>query len=261
MDTSSHIPVVSIIMPAYNAQKHIAESIRSICRQTYTDWELIVIDDCSGDNTYRIVQQLARDEERIVLMRTDINSGSGIARNMGIHVARGRFIAFCDSDDRWYDTKLAVQLPFMLNKGYEFTTTYYEDVDEDYTPFYVVKPADGQTLQDVILGCTVGTSEVIYDTQRIGKVFMPDFRRSQDWALWLRLLKKVPALHVCPQILSQYMHNQKGVSRKKTAMVKAAINVYHVELGYSYTKSWMIFLFRFLPRNIFKKLRKLKDNH
>lgn len=261
MDPVQFIPTVSVIMPAYNAQKHIAESISAICKQTYTDWELIVIDDCSSDNTYQIVQQLARDDKRIVLLRTDINSGSGIARNMGIHAARGRFIAFCDSDDRWYENKLEVQLSFMLDNGYEFTTTYYEDVDENYKPFYVVKPADGQTLQDVIVGCTVGTSEVIYDTQRIGKVFMPDFRRSQDWALWLRLLKKVPCLHVCPQILSQYMHNQAGVSRKKTAMIEAAIRVYRVELGYSFLKSWLIFLFCFLPRNIYKKLRKLKDNH
>lgn len=249
-------PLISVIMPAYNTSRYIGQSIQAIQAQTYPHWELFVIDDCSQDNTFSIVQSLAQQDNRITLLRTERNSGSGIARNMGIRMAKGRYIAFCDSDDCWLPTKLEEQLHFMQENGYEFTVTWYQDCDESLRPYYTVKQPDQQIFNDLIAGCVVGTSEVMYDTQRIGKVFMPDFRRSQDWVLWLRILQKVDCLYVYPHVLSLYRANR-GVSRNKLAMVKAAIRVYHRELGYSYLKAYWIFMTQFLPKNIYKKLRKI----
>ena len=250
-------PQVSVIMPAYNSGRYIKDSILSIQTQTYQDWELIVIDDCSTDNTSEIVKNLIREDPRIQLLSTEKNSGSGVARNIGIEAAKGRFIAFCDSDDRWYPDKLEIQIPFMINNGYEFTNGYYADVDSNFNVLYIVRPPEKQDFNDMIKGCNVGSNSVVYDTRRIGKMYMPPFRRSEDWGLWLRILKKVDYLHLCPHILYQYQHHKGGVSRNRIAMVRAAIQVYHEELGYSYLKSYWIFMTQFMPRQIHKKLKKV----
>lgn len=251
------MPIVSIIMPAYNSGQFITESIESILSQTMKDWELLVIDDCSVDATIEVVRRFAENDSRIRLLSTKENSGSGIARNIGIKEANGRYIAFCDSDDWWYPDKLALQIQFMEKNGYEFVCSYYEDAKIDLTPYYVVTPPAKQNFKDMTSGCIVGTPGVIYDTARIGKIYMPEYRRSQDWGTWMRILRQVDFLYVFPRALWRYRHNPQSMSNNKIKMVKAAISIYRNELGYSKIKSWWVFLTVFLPKNIGKKIRKI----
>lgn len=251
------MPDVSIIMPTYNSARFIKESIDSVLSQTYTNWELLIVDDCSTDETWRELQQISQKENRIHTFRTKKNAGSGIARNIGIREAKGRYIAFIDSDDWWYPMKLQKQLDFMYQGGYEFTCTWYEDADINLTPYHVSRPHDKQDFAYMRCGNEVGTPGVIYDTARIGKIYMPDYRRAQDWGLWLRIATKVDYLHVCPFVSFKYRHNEKSVTQNKWKMAQAVINVYKNELHYSSLRAWLVFLFRFMPRNILRKLKKI----
>ena len=120
---------MSIITPCYNAERFIAQAIESVLAQTYTDWEMLIVDDCSKDNTIKIVQQYVDKDERIKLFCLQKNSGAGIARNKSIEEAKGRFIAFLDSDDIWFPNKLETQINFMLDNNYESVCSWYEYVD------------------------------------------------------------------------------------------------------------------------------------
>lgn len=246
--------LVSIIMPAYNCEKYIEDSINSVIEQTYNNWELLIINDCSKDKTWQILEQYAKKDERIHVFQTPHNSGSGVSRNIGISHANGRYIAFLDSDDWWYPNKLANQLDYMRNNNYEFTCTWYEDADEQLVPYHISRPHDNQSFSYMRYGNEVGTPGVIIDTQRIGKIFMPDFRRGQDWGLWLRILKKVDYLHVCPFVSFKYRHNSQSATQNKWKMVKAVLDVYQNELHYSKVRAICIFTFGFMPRNILRKL-------
>ena len=246
--------LVSIIMPAYNSARFIRESIDSVLAQTYTEWELLIVDDCSTDNTKEVVQSYS--DERIHYFKTPHNSGSGVARNMGIEAAKGRYIAFIDGDDWWYPEKLERQIAFMQDNKYDFTCTWYEDAREDLTPYHISRPHDTQNLKYMRFGNEVGTPGVIFDTYRFGKVFMPNYRKAQDWGLWLRILNKVDYLHVCPFVSFKYRHNADSATHNKWKMFKAVMTIYQEELHYSYFKAIIIFTFGFMPRNIKRKIER-----
>lgn len=247
--------LVSIIMPAYDASQYIKESIDSVLAQTYQNWELLIVDDCSTDKTAEVVALF--NDRRIMLYKTPRNSGAGIARNIGICKAKGRYIAFIDGDDWWYPEKLEKQLAFMQQHHYEFTCTWYEDSDINLTPYHVSRPHDKQDFAYMRCGNEVGTPGVIYDAARIGKIFMPEYHRGEDWTTWLNILQKVDYLHVCPFVSFKYRHNEKSVTQNKWKMAQAVINVYKNELHYSSLRAWLVFLFRFMPRNISRKLKKI----
>ena len=122
--------LVSIIMPSYKCGKFIEESIKSVQSQTYQNWELIIVDDCSGAGTISIVQKIQLEEQRIRLYQNDYNSGAAISRNVALREAKGRWIAFLDSDDLWEPTKLERQILFMEDNGYAFTYHEYVEIDE-----------------------------------------------------------------------------------------------------------------------------------
>ena len=249
---------VSIIMPYYNAAKYIYETIESIIAQTYTDWELIVVDDCStSPETLAVLARVASLDGRIRVVRAEKNGGAGLARNLGIREAVGRYIAFCDSDDWWYPTKLEEQLKFMQDNGYEFTCTWYEDANERLVPYYTMKQASRQSFKSMISGCNIGTPGVIYDTERIGKKFMPPLRRAEDWGLWMTILKEVDYVYTYPEALWKYRHIPGSETSNKWLMLKAVVEMYRTVLGMSSLRAWCTGLFLFLPSNILKKLRKL----
>ena len=131
--------LVSIIMPSYNAEKYIKSAIHSILRQTYASWELIIVDDCSRDNTVDIIRNF--DDSRIRLFKNKKNSGAAISRNKALREAKGKYIAFLDSDDIWAPTKLEEQLAFMKKKGYAFTYTDYRiQLNGEWLPYICTGP-------------------------------------------------------------------------------------------------------------------------
>lgn len=248
---------VSIIMPYYNAANYIFETVGSIVNQTYKDWELIIVDDCSPDpETDEVLERVASTDNRIKILKAEKNGGAGVTRNIGIKAAQGRYIAFCDSDDWWYPTKLVEQLKFMVDNGYEFTCTWYEDANEKLVPYYTMKQAPKNSYNSLIAGCNIGTPGVMFDTQRIGKRYMPNLRRAEDWGLWQIILRDVDYLYTYPKALWKYRHVQGSETSNKWKQMQAVIEMYQQVLGFSSLKAKAFGYFVFLPNNILKKLRK-----
>ena len=189
---------VSIIMPYYNAAKYIKETVNAIIAQTYKDWELIIVDDCSpAPETQTVLQEVKEMDDRIRILRTSVNGGAGVARNIAIGEARGRYLAFCDSDDWWYSTKLEEQIKFMEDNHYPFTCTWYEDANENLESYYTMRQVSKQSYKSMISGCNIGTPGVMIDTQKLGKKQMPNLRRAEDWGLWMMYLRDTDYLYTC----------------------------------------------------------------
>lgn len=251
------MPEVSIIMPYYNAAEYIFETVESVINQTFKDWELIIVDDCSpAPETRRVLQEVKNTDERIRVLMARENGGAGCARNIGINEAQGRFLAFIDSDDWWYPTKLEEQLKFMEENNYPFTCTWYEDANEKLESYYTMKQAPKQTYKSMITGCNVGTPGVMIDTQVLGKKEMPPLRRAEDWGLWMKYLRDTEYLVTYPKALWKYRHVPGSETSNKWKQLKAVVKMYQVVLGFSVIKAWYVGLFIFLPQNILKKLKK-----
>lgn len=207
---------VSVIMPAYNCEKYIAKTIASVVAQTYTDWELLVCDDCSTDSTKAIVEAAALADARIKCLTTPTNLGASEARNYGIERATGRYIAFLDSDDLWYPDKLEKQIAFMNEKKCVLSCTAYEHVNEngEKTGRVVVPPKKAGYNYCLFVGNCIGNSTAVYDTLRHGKVYVPTIRKRNDFALWLRILKKGEIVCGMPEILTSYSNRSDSLSSK-----------------------------------------------
>lgn len=249
---------VSIIMPYYNAAQYIRETVGAIISQTYKDWELIIVDDCSpAPETVDVLKDVADMDVRIKVLRTVKNGGAGIARNVGIRAAQGRYLAFCDSDDWWYPTKLEEQLRFMEGNNHPFTCTWYEDANEKLESYYTMKQAPRQTFKSMIAGCNVGTPGVMIDTQVLGKKYMPALRRAEDWGLWMEYLRDTDYLVTYPKALWKYRHVEGSETSQKLKLIKSVVAMYKTVIGMNTLKAWLVCLFVFLPKNVFKKLKKV----
>ena len=248
---------ISIIMPYYNAAKFIKETVDAIIAQTYLDWELIIVDDCSpAPETESVLKNIAAMDSRIRALKTPKNGGAGMARNVGIQAAEGRYLAFCDSDDWWYPSKLEEQLKFMQENYYPFTCTWYEDANENLKSYYTMKQTPKQSYDSMISGCNVGTPGVMIDTKVLGKKYMPNLRRAEDWGLWMMYLKDTDYLYTYPKALWKYRHIPGSETSNKWKQMQAVVDMYQMVLGFSKVKAWGVALFVFLPNNIWKKLKK-----
>lgn len=248
---------VSIIMPYYNAAEYIKETVEAIIAQTYKDWELIIVDDCStAPETSEALKRVAAKDTRIKVMIGEKNGGAGLARNIGIKEATGRYLAFCDSDDWWYPTKLEEQLKFMEENNYPFTCTWYEDANEKLETYYTMKQDDKQSYRSMISGCNVGTPGVMIDLQLVGKKYMPALRRAEDWGLWMIILKEVDYLYTYPKALWKYRHITGSETSNKWKQMKAVVTMYNTVLGFNIIKAWLTCIFVFLPNNVIKKIKK-----
>lgn len=246
--------LVSIITPSYNCAQFIAETIDSIVSQTYPEWELLVTDDCSTDNSRDIIRGYADRDKRIRLFELDKNSGAGVARNNSIKEAKGRYIAFCDSDDRWYPDKLQKQLAFMAEKDCAFSYTSYMTCDENGENQGIVVCRRRETLSSMQRDDKIGCLTAMYDTEKVGKVYMPELRKRQDWALKLKVLLKCRFALGMKEPLAIYRERRQSLSRKKTDLVKYNLLVYREILGWSSIRAYLFFGIIFMPHYILKKL-------
>ena len=192
--------LVSIIMPSYNTGKFIAESIASVAAQTYTDWELIVVDDASTDNTDDVVQRVflsgAQAESKdlpskIHYLKNDHNRGAAFSRNRALREAKGKWIAFLDSDDLWTPDKLEKQIAFMAKNGYAFSYTRYEEMGEDGKPTGTI--VDGPrriTKTGMFNYCWLGCLTVMYDRDVVGDIQIAEIQKNNDYAMWLKICRK-----------------------------------------------------------------------
>ena len=185
------MPETSIVMACYNAESFVKDAIQSCRSQSYKDWELIVVDDCSTDSSVDVVRSTIQMDNRIRLIESKQNGGPAAARNTAIAKATGRFIAFLDADDLWLPDKLRTQIGFMKDNQVVFS----------YSDYHVLTQASGEVLGERIFAQSVtfdglrkeniiGCLTAVYDTRALGKVYMPGLRRRQDFGLWLSILKK-----------------------------------------------------------------------
>lgn len=213
--------LVSIIMPTYNCGKFIGETIDAILKQTYTNWEVIIVDDCSFDNTKEIVASYTEKDKRIKYYGFEVNSGAAKARTKAMELAKGEYIAFCDSDDLWLPKKLEKQLAFMKENGYAFSCTAYEKVDEEGLPLNrVIKTVEKVDYNRLLLDCPVGNSTVMYSVKKMGKFKVPNIRKRNDDALWLQMLKKEKYIWGMPDILMKYRIRRNSISSNKWKLIR-----------------------------------------
>lgn len=213
--------LVSIITPTYNCGKFIGETIESVLKQSYENWEMIIVDDCSTDNTKEVVKKYADNDRRIKYYLLEINSGAAVARTKAIELAIGDYIAFLDSDDLWTSNKLECQLKFMKENNYNFTCTEYEQIDELGNSLNkIIKVKIKTDYNGVLLSCPIGNSTVMYNVKKMGKFEVPNIRKRNDDALWLKMLKKEKYIYGLNKSLMKYRIRSNSISSNKFNLVK-----------------------------------------
>lgn len=247
--------LVSVITPSYNSACFIKETIESILSQTYTNWELLITDDCSTDNTEIIVKEYTQKDNRIKFFKLEKNSGAGVARNHSINKAKGRFIAFCDSDDYWYPNKLEKQLAFMEKEDSTFSFTSYNVCSEKGTIKGQILAPKKASFFDLICDDCIGCLTAMYNAEKLGKFLMPTIRKRQDWGLWLNIIQKSEFAHGMPECLACYRLRTQSLSANKFSLVKYNVNVYKQVLNYPTYKAYLTFLFLFMPSYTLKKIK------
>lgn len=212
--------LVSIIMPSYNTAKYIEESIKSVLVQTYTNWELIIVDDCSTDNTDEIVRSFLSDD-RIKYFKHEKNSGAAVSRNKALREAKGKWIAFLDSDDLWLPEKLERQIAFMKANDYKFSYTDYEELDKNSTSLNILVSGPKKvTKKGMYRYCWVGCLTVMYDAEQIGLIQIKDIKKNNDYAMWLQVSKKANCYRL-PECLSFYIKHEGSISSgSKVKLIK-----------------------------------------
>lgn len=233
--------LVSIIMPSYNSQKTIAESIESVLEQTYENWELLITDDCSSDDTVEIIKIFCERDNRIKLFELENNSGAGAARNYSINEAKGRFIAFLDSDDCWSSEKLSKQLSFMQKEDSKFSFSWYQKVSNENRLGNIVTAPKKVRYSDILSSNSIGCLTAIYDVNYFGKVYMPLIRKRQDMALWLKLLEIIEFAD-CVQECLAYYRTDSGMTTNKFSVAINQWRFYRDYLGLNLFVSARLFL-------------------
>lgn len=201
--------IISIIMPSYNTAQYIVQSISSVQNQTSQNWELIIVDDCSTDNTDEMVRPFLTDQ-RIRYLKNEQNSGAAISRNRAIREAKGKWIAFLDSDDLWMPEKLEKQVAFMEQNGYHFSYTNYEEINMagEKTGVRVTGPKR-ITKTGMFNYCWPGCLTVMYDSEAVGLIQIADIKKNNDYAMWLKVCRKADC-YLLDECLAQYRKGRVG---------------------------------------------------
>jgi teichuronic acid biosynthesis glycosyltransferase TuaG len=245
---------VTIVLPCWNSAARIKTTIKSVQAQTYSHWELIVVDDASEDNSISIVRELAEIDHRIQLVTLGHNGGAAIARNAGIERAHGDFIAFIDSDDIWLPDKLQTQLSFMETRGIDVSHTSYRFIDEHGRRLgRRTTCKEHLSYEDLLKYNRVGTSTVVYRRKNIGNPLMPNLRNRQDWAYWLLLARLTGGMYYLPEVLAEYTVRKNSISGDKLKLIQFHWLIYHDIEGNGILKSALL-----LTTNLWRHLMRSK---
>lgn len=228
--------IVSIITPCYNSEKYIADTYNSIKSQTYTNWEWIIVDDCSSDKSGEIIQSF--NDNRIKLIIQSKNQGAAYSRNLALNKAQGRFITFLDSDDLWLPNFLETTINYLIENNEELVYSSYKRVDENLKPlladFIAVDKVDRNRI---LYNCPIPMLTSVYDSKRIGKIPVPDVELREDHAMWIDLLGKIKYARAINESLAIYRIRNNSVSRNKLRIAKKQYNVYRYYLKMNFLKS------------------------
>ena len=202
--------LVSVITPTWNCGQFIAETIRSVQAQTYQNWEMVIVDDCSTDGTFEVVRPLMEADPRIKYFSNSQNSGAAVSRNAALRQAKGRWIAFLDSDDLWLPEKLEQQLTFMVENRYCFSYHEYEEIDEQGKKMGIhVSGPRHVTKRGMYNFCWPGCLTVMYDASHVGLIQIADIKKNNDYAMWLKVCKKADC-YLLPESLALYRRGRAG---------------------------------------------------
>ncbi|WP_026452704.1 glycosyltransferase family 2 protein [Aequorivita capsosiphonis] len=238
---------VSIITPVYNASRFLKLTANSVINQVYEDWEWVLVDDCSKDDSWQIMQELAARDSRIRIFRNPSNLKSGKTRNFAIQKAEGRYIAFLDSDDLWHKDKLAIQIPFMLENNYHFSHTSYGYLSEEGSAIKsTLHVKDVVDYKGLLKRTEISCLTAVYDAEKIGKFYMSEHARKQDYALWLAILKSGVKSYGIDKELAYYRQVNNSATSKKYKLILKHITFLKDTQGFSsikslyYTCHWML---------------------
>ena len=212
---------VSIITPIFNSERFIAETIVSVQAQTYQDWEMIIVDDCSTDKTAEIVASFQEKDSRIKYFYNSTNKGSALSRNLALQKAKGKWIAFLDSDDIWLPDKLEKQIEFMTKNNYHFSYTNYCEIDENSkeTGILITGPKV-ITNKLMIAYCWPGCLTVMYDTEKVGIIQTVDIKINEEYALWIKIAKNLNCYLLDENLAKYRRHNKSLTSQSYFKLIK-----------------------------------------
>ncbi len=244
--------LVSIITPSYNSAKYIAETIQSVQNQTYTNWEMIIVDDCSSDNTEQVINEIQQTDSRIRFFKLDQNSGSGVARNKGIESASGDYMTFIDSDDIWFPSFIEKSIETIQSSKTSFVFSSYKRSNEDlefiYSDFIVPQKV---AYTDILKSNSISCLTAFVDIKTLGKKFMPKIRKRQDMGLWLQYLKEIPFAYGIQEPQAIYRIRENSLSRKKSDLLKYQWEFYREVEKLSIFQS-VYYMFQWMYRGFMK---------
>lgn len=227
--------LVSIITPAYKCRNTIEETYKSVLAQTFSDWEWIVVDDCSGDDSFSFIKELTKGDKRVTVLQTPKNGGTAVARNVGLKHASGRYITFLDSDDLLDPNYLECQLEFIKEHGPLISAGYRRKAKHTCTDFFVPDEVD---YKKALKGNPLSCLTTMYDRSVIGEVFFPeDIDRPEDYVFWLNILRKGIVAYGNPVVLATYNIMDGSKSSNKFKLIKYQYIVYHKTQGFNWFKS------------------------
>ena len=239
--------LVSIIIPSFNSEKFISECILSVQNQSYVNWEMIIVDDASTDASVDLITKFSESDTRIHWYQLKVNSGTGVARNVALKHAKGRYIAFLDADDLWIPEKLEKQIDFLQKNQIPFTFSSYDCIDEEGRPLLKrVVPPQNMTYNQLFFCNYVGNLTAIYDSHFFGKIPISSIRKRQDWMHWLTVLKKIKKAQAVPESLAYYRVRNNSISASKIRLVQHNFAVYREYHGFNWIVSvgcMAVFLF------------------
>lgn len=213
--------LVSIITPTYNSAKYIAETFQSVQNQTYQNWEWIIIDDGSSDDTEIVVNSLKEKDKRIQFFKLEQNSGPAIARNTGIEKAKGNYMTFLDADDIWFPNFIENSINTIKESGVSFVFSSYRRSNESlefvFSDFIVPQKV---TYTDILKSNSISCLTAFLNIEKLGKKFMPIIRKRQDMGLWLKYLKEIPYAYGIEEPQAIYRIRENSLSRKKSDLIK-----------------------------------------
>lgn len=240
----------SIIMPCFNASLYISDSIRSVINQSFQSWRLYVIDDCSNDGTDEIIKNISENEPRITYVKLKKNSGVAAARNTGITLSKGKYIAFLDSDDQWAENKLMSQLS-MLENGYDVVCSNYSTFSNSIDSTISTRTFPSEfTYSDMLTGNKIGNLTGVYNQERIGKVFQHQVGH-EDYIMWLDVMSRTSKCFCVQDNLAYYRVSEKSLSGNKFKASLWQWDIYRKHLGLGVFRSayyWHCYVLNALVR-------------
>jgi glycosyltransferase involved in cell wall biosynthesis len=252
-------PLVSIITPMYNNESVIEETISSVIKQTFSNWELVLVDDASSDNTIALIKKQYQKDARIKFFEHLKNKGAAEARNLGTKMAKGKFIAFLDADDLWKEEKLELQLKVFNDTDVDVCFGSYELIDGNSKGLNKkVNALKSLSYNKLLKANYIGNLTGMYNCEVLGKIYTKDLKKRQDWLLWLETLKrsKNPALGIS-ETIAYYRISEGSLSSNKANLIKHNYNVYRKGLGFSTVKS-SIYLLKFFYEHLVVKKRLIR---